>query len=147
MKRRQLYDLFVKRFDRGDVTFQNMMDVCKRHRFLTGRDRITMPIGTERLTNGGFVMIKVRDEHGADNRKNFTMKHIWLWEQQNGPVPNGHRLKCLDGNKKNTAPSNWECVPNGVLARMHKRNFDDAPAELKCTIIAVSKLEHELRSS
>lgn len=41
-------------------------------------------------------------------------------------------------------PSNWECVPNGVLSRLHKRGFEGAPAELKSTIMAVAKLEHQI---
>lgn len=75
-------------------------------------------------------------------------KHRYLWEQINGPVPDGMALKCLDGNKLNTDPSNWRPVPRGLLPRLNGRfgrDYDAAPAELKPTIMTVAKLEHQLR--
>lgn len=73
--------------------------------------------------------------------------HRWLWEQRHGPIPDGHALKSLDGNKLNTDPSNWELVPRGLLPRLngiHGRDYDAAPAEMKPTIMAVAKLAHRL---
>lgn len=63
-------------------------------------------------------------------------------------MPDGHVLKCLDGNKLNTEPSNWEAVPRGLLPRLNSRfgrNYDTAPAELQPTIMAIAKLEHGIR--
>jgi hypothetical protein len=54
-------------------------------------------------------------------------------------------LKCLDGNKLNTDPSNWEAVSCGLLPRLNGaggRGYEAAPPELKPTIMAVAKLEH-----
>src|SRR5690606_32199751 len=36
--------------------------------------------------------------------------HKHLWEQKNGPVPNGHCLWAKDGNSLNTDPDNWELI-------------------------------------
>ena len=50
-----------------------------------------------------------------------------------GPVPDGHRLKCLDGDKTNCDPSNWEAVPMALAPRLNGRfgrGYDTAPAEL-----------------
>lgn len=78
-----------------------------------------------------------------------VQKHRWLWEQANGPVPEGQVLKCLDGNKSNSDPSNWKLIPIGLLPRLNGksgRRYDHAPAELKPTIMAVAQLEHAVRS-
>lgn len=97
----------------------------------------------------GYVWIIVEETNphtGAPTRR--VMKHRWLWEQVNGPVPDGHALKCLDGDKTNTDPSNWEAVPRGLLPRLNGRfgrNYDHAPAEFKPTLLAVAKLEHAAR--
>lgn len=97
----------------------------------------------------GYVVMIVDEPNpwtGASTRP--VHKHRWLWEQKNGPVHDGHVLKCLDGDKTNTDPANWECVPQGLLPRLNGksgRNYDRAPNELKPTIMAVAKLEHAAR--
>lgn len=106
--------------------------------------------GHERIDpKDGYVIMIVAETNpwtGAATRP--VHKHRWLWEQANGPLPDGYVLKCLDGDKTNTHPSNWEAVPRGVLARLnggpHRKHiaYDAAPAELKPTVLAVAKLRH-----
>jgi hypothetical protein len=63
--------------------------------------------------------------------------------------PDGHVLKCLDGNKQSTDPSNWELIPRALLPRLggrFGRDYDNAPDASKPTIMAVAKLEHAARS-
>lgn len=99
----------------------------------------------------GYVCIIVaeRNPHtGAATRR--VMKHKWLWEQTNGPVPEGMRLKCLDGDKTNTDPSNWEAIPKALSPRLNGRfgrGYDSAAPELKPTIMALAKLEHMAREA
>lgn len=106
--------------------------------------------GHERIdSKDGYVILIVAETNpwtGAKTRP--VHKHRWLWEQENGPLPDGHVLKCLDGNKTNTAPSNWESIPREMLPRLNGRfgrKYDEAPPELKPTIMAVAKLEHRAR--
>lgn len=99
----------------------------------------------------GYVWMIVDETNphtGAATRR--VMKHRWLWEKANGPVPLGHRLKCLDGDKLNTDPSNWEAIPSAMAPRLNGRfgrGYDQAPAELKPTILAITKLEHKAREA
>lgn len=104
------------------------------------------PIGTERLSKEGYVERKIHD--GMPFQRRWRGLHLLNWEAINGPVPKGHCLKSLDGNKANTDPSNWELVPRALLPRLNGKSgraYDLAPAELKPTIMAVAKLEHRLR--
>lgn len=106
-------------------------------------------LGHERVSKDGYVEISVDETnpHTGFERR-YVLKHRWLWERANGPVPDGMCLKVLDGNRQNTDPSNWELVPRALLPRLggrYGRGYDDAPAELKPTIMAVTKLEHRLR--
>lgn len=93
-----------------------------------------------------WIIVAQTNKHtGAATSR--VMKHRWLWEQLHGPVPEGHRLKCLDGNKLNTDPSNWEAIPHGLAPRLNSRfgrGYDQAPDEMKPTIMATAKLEHRL---
>lgn len=119
-------------------------------RFKKGRlPHNTNHIGHERLSKDGYVEISVAEINphtGADRR--YVHKHRMLWEKANGKIPEGHRLKCLDGNKQNTDPSNWEALPMALAPRLNGRfgrGYDHAPPELKPTILAIAKLEHAAR--
>ena len=103
------------------------------------------PIGTERRSKDGYLERKIHD--GMPLQSRWRAVHLIEWEEINGPIPKGHALKSLDGNKLNTDPSNWELVPRGLLPRLngiHGRNYDGAPAEVKPTIMAVARLAHRL---
>jgi hypothetical protein len=106
--------------------------------------------GHESICKDGYVWIIVaeRNPHtGAATRR--VMKHRRLWEQRHGPLPEGHCLKCLDGDKTNTDPENWACVPRALLPRLNGRfgrDYDSAPAELKPLILQIARLEHAART-
>lgn len=106
--------------------------------------------GHESLGDDGYIWIVTDQRNPWTGAFTWRVhKHRWLWEQENGPVPDGMVLKCLDGDRLNTHPSNWEAVPQGLLPRLNGksgRNYDRAPADLKPTIMAVAKLEHAVRS-
>ncbi|MDP2410399.1 MAG: HNH endonuclease signature motif containing protein [Pseudolabrys sp.] len=104
--------------------------------------------GHERVSKDGYVEISVQqtNPHTGFERR-YVLKHRWIWEQANGPIPEGMCLKCK-GDQLNTDPANWELVPRALLPRLNGRfgrGYDAAPAELKPTIMAVAKLEHHLR--
>jgi hypothetical protein len=109
-------------------------------------------LGHERITRDGYVEISVdeRDPYTGFERR-YVLKHRWLWEKANGPLPDGYCLKCLDGTRTNTDPSNWEAIPRAMLPRLAGRKdhgiigYDAAPKQLKPVILAVAKLDHAQR--
>lgn len=121
----------------------------ERTRFKKGnRPHNTNYAGHERVSKDGYVEISVQqtNPHTGFERR-YVLKHRWLWEQAHGPVPDGMCLKCK-GDVLNTDPSNWELVPRALLPRLNGRfgrGYDAAPNELKPAIMAVVKLEHEVR--
>jgi hypothetical protein len=106
-------------------------------------------LGHERVSRDGYVEISVAqtNPHTGYNRR-YVLKHRWLWEQKNGPVPAGHALKCLDGNRQNCDPSNWVAISRKALPRLagkvgrYKRclAYDDASPEVRPALLAVAKL-------
>ena len=124
-----------------------------RTQFKKGRlPHNTRGAGHERIDSKDGYVIMIVDEPnpwtGAKTRP--VHKHRYLWEKLNGPVPEGHRLKCLDGDKTNTDPSNWEAIPAAMAPRLNGRfgrGYDHAPAELKPTIMLTAKLEHAAREA
>ena len=122
---------------------------CRKTQFKKGREpHNTHYLGHERVSKDGYVEVSIAETnpHTGYERR-YVLKHRHEWEKANGPVPEGHALKCLDGDKTNCAPSNWEPVPRAILPRLaggnryHRRiAFDDAPNALKPTILAAALL-------
>lgn len=181
--RKQLHQGFVARFQRHDVSQQNLTALCKRKGWLTGRtgqfvagqeppnkgktmpahpnsvatrfkkgerrgraNHLHKPIGTERISKDGYLERKIHD--GLPMQSRWRAVHLMNWEANHGPIPEGHALKCLDGDKMNTRASNWELVPRALLPRLNGRfgrGYDSASPEVKPTILLVAKLEHQAR--
>ena len=100
----------------------------------------------------GYVIMVVAETNpwsGAETRP--VHKHRYLWEQINGPVPEGFVLKCLDGDKTNTDHANWTAIPRGVLPRLNGGRatrvmaYDSAPDELKPALLTIAKIDHRAR--
>lgn len=184
LPRREMHHIFVVAFGREDVLLRDLVSLCERRGWKTGRsgqfEKGSVPankgkrgwvapgsekgwfkkgqrpvnkaaIGHEMIDRDGYVQICVEQPNpwtGAATR--MIHKHRWLWEKKHGPVPAGHRLKCLDGNKENTDPANWEAIPMALAPRLNGkfgRGYDTAPSDLKPLILATAKLEHAVRAA
>ncbi|WP_425065599.1 HNH endonuclease [Reyranella sp.] len=113
------------------------------------RPHNTKHAGHERVSKDGYVEISVeqRNPHTGFERR-YVLKHLWLWEKANGPVPEGLCLKCLDGNRLNTDPTNWEPIPRATLPYLNGRYglaYDSAHPEVKPALIALAKVKHAAR--
>jgi hypothetical protein len=126
---------------------------CRKTQFRKGQEpHNTRYLGHERISVDGYVEISVAETnpHTGYNRR-YVLKHVHLWEQANGPVPDGHCLKCVDSNKLNTDPSNWELIPRAALPHLnggrHKKRlaYDQAHPEVKPAIMAVAKIKARVR--
>ena len=104
------------------------------------------PIGTERISKDGYVERKVHD--GMPLQSRWRAVHLIRWEEANGPLPRGHCLKCIDGDRTNTDPNNWVAIPRALLPRLAGRwhiPYDSAPPDLKPTLLAIARLEQAAR--
>lgn len=106
----------------------------------------TKYLGHERIdTKDGYVYISIAepDKHTGFKRR-YELKHKYLWEKKNGKLPKGYVLKCLDGNKQNCDPVNWEAIPRGCLPFLNGHRgheYDKAPKEIKPVILTLAKLK------
>lgn len=114
----------------------------------------TKHLGHERVCKDGYVEISVDETNPhAGYERRYVLKHRWLWEKANGPVPDGHVLKCLDGDRTNTDPANWVAIPRAMLPRLAGRQdlgklgYDEASPELKPIILTTAQLEHAGRQA
>lgn len=105
-----------------------------------------VPVGSTRVV-GGYEYTKVQDRRKVRPSANWKATHILRWEAINGPIPKGHALKSIDGNRLNTDPSNWVLIDRAILPTLNggsgKRiSYDEAPPELKPTIMTLAKIKN-----
>lgn len=109
--------------------------------------------GHERVSKDGYVEISVEETNPYTGYgRRYVLKHVWLWERANGPIPDGHCLKAKDGNRGNSDPANWELIPRALLPALnggrHKRRpaYDDAAPEIRPTLLTLAKVEAKVRA-
>jgi hypothetical protein len=97
----------------------------------------------------GFLRVKVRD-HGPGCRgwhpEVWPLVHHKVWEENKGPIPEGHHVAFKDGNRQNCAIENLELVSQ---AEMMARNtiWNVYPRELAELIQLNGQLKRRIRSS
>ncbi len=108
------------------------------------------PIGTILSDAEGYVRIKVREaEHGKEptgfgNTKVWPLYQRYVWEQHNGPIPPKHLVMFKDGNRRNCAIENLECISMAENARRN-RMWNNYPRELAEAIQLNGALKRKLR--
>lgn len=109
-------------------------------------------LGHERIRQDGYLEVSVAEQNpytGFERR--YVLKHVHEWEKVNGPIPEGHCLKCLDGDKRNTAPSNWELIPRAIIPRLNGGGggrglaYDHAEPEVRPVLLSMARVEHRAR--
>ena len=84
----------------------------KATRFKPGhRPHNTRPIGYERITDDGYVFIKIADD------KKMVLKHRHVWQQHHGEIPRGMLVVFRDGNRLNCDISNLQLISKADNAR------------------------------
>ena len=111
-----------------------------------------MPVGTERASKDGYVVIKVRPEADkAMSKDNWMLKHVWVWEQANGrKLPKGHIVMFADRDKRNFDPENLVAVPReliGVMNAMHSEWHDRETLEAAVTMAEIRRKRNYLMAS
>lgn len=91
------------------------------------------PVGSERIDVDGYIRVKVSDEGEWSDR--WKVKQRVVWEEVYGPIPKGHVIVFLDGNKQNVSLSNLQMITKSELARMNQNDlFSDNPEATKVGI-------------
>jgi hypothetical protein len=96
------------------------------------------PVGTERIDRDGYLLIKAFDD--GPWHKRWRHKHRVLWEDVKGPVPRGHCLIFLDGNKQNIDLENLQMITQKQLVRLNQNHLISDNAELTKTGIIVADI-------
>jgi hypothetical protein len=172
LARKEAHKKFCNKFNRSDVAFENYKSLCTRKGWKTGRTGLikkgsvpynkgkkmaynanvaraqfkkgrkphnTKYIGHERIdSKDGYVLLNIGD-------RGYVLKHRYMWEKENGKLPEGMCLKCLNGDIENTNPSNWDAIPRGALPFLNGHrghNYQGMPESLKPVVLTLAKVKY-----
>lgn len=87
----------------------------------TAQDWHRRPIGYERDTGNGYVLVKVREDPDVPGSKdNWEKKHVLVWERTRGlDLPDGWLVMFCDGDPSNLDPANLKAVPRSLIGVMN----------------------------
>lgn len=103
----------------------------------------TDEVGTEVVRSDGYTAIKVK-EKGKQNER-WRFKHVVLWEKHHGPVPEGHKVIFLDGNKENINIENLDLVSTRVHLEMVRNGMRFSDPELTKVSKSIAELNVAIR--
>lgn len=88
--------------------------------------QIYQPIGAERITKDGYLQRKVNDDMPLQRR--WRMVHHLVWEEHHGPIPTGHAVRFINGDKSDIRIDNLELISRRDL--MARNTVHNLPKEL-----------------
>lgn len=98
------------------------------------------PIGYERISKDGYIEVKVRMQRSAPGKNDFFIgKHRLIWEEAHGPIPKGHKVIFLDGDKRNFALENLALVSNAENLQMTRKGLRSENPQFTETGILIAK--------
>jgi len=92
------------------------------------------PVGSERITPEGYTEIKT-----ADPAK-WRHKQRVIWEQHNGDIPEGYKIRFRDGDRANFDINNLFLVSNSENISLTLMDHAAADESLKPTIELIAKI-------
>lgn len=123
--------------NKGQKMSNEMYEKIKGTMFKKGqKSHNWRPDGSERIDVDGYVMFKVNGK--------FHLKHKYIWEQANGPMPKGHAIVFKDGNRMNVTIENLECISRQDL--MLRNTIYQYPSEIVGVIKVLANLKKKINA-
>lgn len=100
-----------------------------------------MPVGTEVIKGDGYLWKKIAEPN------KWRQKHILVWEEKNGKVPEGHVLTFLDGDRTNVDIENIALITMAEslqLTRMELRSENPEFTKTGILIARITTTRHAL---
>lgn len=110
---------------------------CEKSHFKKGHTpHNKTPIGTILTKDDGYLWKKI-----GEGARDWKQLHILLWEEANGPVPDGHNLIFKDKNRQNCTLDNLAMVTKAENAVMNRCGLRFEDPEHTETGILIAKVK------
>jgi hypothetical protein len=100
-----------------------------------------MPIGSTRIADG-YLYRKLSAVPGPWTR-NWKQEHHLIWIAAHGPIPPGHALRFVNGNRLDVRLDNLECLARRAL--MARNSVHNLPKPLAQAVQLLGALNRKLR--
>lgn len=122
---------------------------CEKTQFRRGNlPGNTKPIGYERVTKDGYIEVKIAMRPSSkDCNDNFVAKHRLVWERKNGPIPEGHKIAFLDGDKTNCDIENLALITAAESLELTRCNLRSKERSLTATGIQIVRVKTAAREA
>ncbi|MGQ7673254.1 HNH endonuclease signature motif containing protein [Streptococcus suis] len=97
-----------------------------------------VPVGTIRYTTDGYPKIKIAEP------SIWKQMHRKVWEEHYGPIPSGHSVVFLNGDKTNWDISNLACLSKNEVVRMNQDGLFASDAAFTKVGIGYTKLKNKI---
>lgn len=94
------------------------------------------PIGTVLVKSDGYLWQKI-----GEGCRDWRQKHILVWEEHHGPVPDGCVITFLDGDRTNVSIDNLACITRAEHSAMTRWNLRSEIPEITEAGIALCKVK------
>lgn len=101
------------------------------------------PLWDERICpKDGFILMKVPEKDpNTGFATRYKHKHVWIWEQANGPTPEGMAVVFIDSDKLHCELDNLMLLSRAELLNLNLHKYKEQPAAIRPSILALAKLE------
>ena len=104
-----------------------------------------LPVGSVVKNCEGYLLRKKQMEGSQWERWEFL--HRAIWEEHNGPIPDGHIVTFLDNNKDNCSIENLVLMTKGESITMTKKKYRSKNPELTQAGLGVVRLKQAMRKN
>ncbi|MFT9052075.1 HNH endonuclease signature motif containing protein [Liquorilactobacillus nagelii] len=109
-----------------------------------GAPHNTLPVGTERRMTDGYLKRKV--QLSGKRSEQWRPVHQLVWEEENGPIPKGHRVIFLDGNKDHLEIENLKLVSKDEVVQLNHNKFRFSDGKLTKAGLGILKIEEKVKT-
>lgn len=103
--------------------------------------KLWKPIGTERISKDGYRERKINNDLPLQAR--WRAVHLLVWEEAHGPLPAGHAIVFLNGDKTDVRLDNLACITRAEL--MARNSVHNYPAPIAQTVQLLGALNRQIR--
>ncbi len=97
------------------------------------------PVGTEKIKSDGYLWRKIAEPD------RWKQVHILLWEEKNGPLPEGMCVTFLDGNRMNLSLDNLMLISRAENGYLNGGDMRIGNAEITKAHVGLRRIEKRLR--
>lgn len=139
---REMQRLLREAFGR-EWSVEQIRAYYRKHGLKCGVAGRYMPVGALVFRPGEWYYEKVAE--GPDSNANWRSKHVLVWEAAHGPVPEGHMVIFLNGDRRDYALENLALCSWEVGMEVNRRGLRFADPEATRAGLLIAQISQKVR--